>query len=178
MFGDENKGVDSNSWTYCIDQCADWCDSHANCQSFNVFTFEEADYPQNPCVPTCECRAVSRHFDKADYQVQDPFLGIKLPSYVFDKESYCFTDTCCYNPNAYAQDPCLWEAAQIPDFITNYYKGKKANYNIIKDIQWDYFKWDYDCDVTDIVSCATSYGKAGYLDPPDKIRAFLAFIAI
>lgn len=62
----------SNSWELCTSQCFDWCDSHPNCHSFNVFTFEEGDYPQGPCVPTCGCRTVDRAFNKEDYRVRSP----------------------------------------------------------------------------------------------------------
>ena len=74
IFGPMNSS-NSNSWTYCVTECLDWCDKNSSCHSFNVFSFEENDYPPNSslaCEVTCECRPVRRHYDQSDYGVSLP----------------------------------------------------------------------------------------------------------
>jgi hypothetical protein len=115
--------------------------------------------------------------------VQDPILGIQPPSLVFNKQVACFNATCCYDPNAQVQDPCLWEALDIPNFLLNYYSPYNSSEasgvpNILSDLQNDYFGRSYDCGITDTVGCPQDFDKPSATDSTDKIRAFLAFIAI
>ena len=138
------NGPDANKWTECITACSHWCDSHSNCHSFNIFTFQEDDYEN--CRVTCECRAVRRPFTQADYEEYDP----RWPSLVWTQNVYCFNDTCCYDPEADAFDPCLWQAANVKDFVKNFYKNypRVGGNGIISDIMNSVFQRKYTCDIT------------------------------
>lgn len=105
-------------------------------------------------------------------------MELEFPSQVFEQQVHCFNQTCCYNPHGPAYDPCLWEAADIPGFILNFYNNSEAkDKNLLYDIA-GLFAEDYNCTVTDITGCPQSYHKPEYNEDPNRIRAFLAFIAI
>ena len=77
-------------------------------------------------------------------------------------------------------DPCLWEAAKIPNFIETFYENypkPPAQRNIIRDIMMRYFDTTYECSITDIQGCPLDFQLPSSGDS-EKIVAWLAFIAV
>ena len=172
VFG--STGPDANKWTDRITNCSHWCGSHSNCHSFNIFTFQESDYEN--CQMTCECRAVSRPFTQADYSEYGPMW----PSLVWTQNVSCFNETYCYDPEADAFDPCLWQAANVKDFIENCYHNepKVGGNGIISDIMNSVFQRKYTCDITGPQKFPLDFYSPGTTADPDGITTFLAFTAL